>query len=128
MTIQQHVVVNGNDMKVNNRTKKLGIILAAFHVIAFFATIIYTVNSAIEQASLIWLLWFPVDFPWSLINILGGESYSIWVDNISNKSILLGYLFYTPYLVHGFVGAIWWYFLPTIISMVRRRKSRAKAT
>jgi len=107
-------------MKMNNRTKYLGIILATLHMIAFVATVAYTVNSAIEQASFIWLIWFPLDFPWSFINILGGESYSVWVDNISDKSPILGYIFYTPYVVHGLIGTIWWYFLPTIIMVIRK--------
>jgi len=100
------------------RRQYLGIILASVHLCAFVVTVTYTVKSPIEQSSLVWLVWFPIDIPWSFINILGGEAYSLWLANIASKSFLFEYAFYTPYLVHGLIGTIWWYYLPTFISKI----------
>jgi hypothetical protein len=105
---------------------KLGYYFASIHLAAFIATVMYIEASYVEQASLIWLIWFPIDLPWSLLHLIGGEGYSVWLDQLSNKSMMLGYIFYTPYLVHGIIGTVWWFFLPEVIrSITRAIKGRA---
>ena len=111
-----NVVVEVCNMERNTRNQYLGGVFALVHLAAFTATVLYTVNSPNEQSSLIWVIWFPIDIPWSFLHFVGGESYSIWLDYMASKSMLFKYLFYTPYLVHGFIGTVWWYLLPTIIS------------
>lgn len=92
-----------------------GLYLAAIHLAAFAATVLYTTYSPEGQAPLIWLFWALVDFPLSLFYWVGGQGYAAWVEGLSDNSLLLGYIFYTPHLIHGVVGTIWWYFLPRFI-------------
>ena len=96
-----------------------GTILAAIHFIGFGATVAYIHLSPDPQASLIWMIWAVIDFPWSLLYFAAGPSYSRLLAEVSAKIEIVGYLFYLPYVVHGFVGTVWWYFLPTVAQKVR---------
>ena len=87
----------------------------------FILTVVYVSISYAEQVPLIWLLWLPVDFPWSLINVIGGSAYSKWYREVSRSSAILEYILYTPYLVHGVIGTVWWYYLPKIITIIRKK-------
>lgn len=103
--------------------RDLGAFLALVHLVAFLATAVFTIKSSIEQVSLMWLVWFPIDLPWSLFYWIAGESYSIWVERLSGKSMVLGYIFYAPYLIHGVIGTIWWYYLPRLVKWLWGRNS-----
>ena len=99
----------------------VGITLSTIHFIAFVLTVIYVNNSSSEQSEFIWLLWFPVDFPWSLLHLVGGKQYGRFIRLIYDYSYVLYSMLYTPYLVHGYIGTIWWFFLPKIIKKLNRR-------
>jgi len=101
--------------------RKTGFYLSSVHLLAFIGTVLYTTRSSVEQASLIWLVWFPVDLPWSFLHLVGGAEYSQWLGEVTNVSSVLGYVLYTPYLVHGIIGTIWWFYLPKIVSSVLDR-------
>jgi hypothetical protein len=101
--------------------RDIGVFLALIHLVAFLATALFTMKSSVEQVSLVWLLWFPIDLPWSLFYWIAGEGYSIWVEQLSGKSMVLGYVFYAPYLIHGVIGTIWWYYLPRLVKRFLRR-------
>lgn len=96
---------------------------ALIHLAAFFLTALYI--SATQQVggwnSLIWFCWFPVDFPWSLLYfVINHGQVAQTVDQLSNQSVIWQYVLYAPYLVHGILGTIWWGFLPSIWSKLRR--------
>lgn len=106
----------------------IGFILALLHLVGFFVTVHHVITSPVEQSTMIWLVWFPVDFPWSLLNLLGGEGYSNWVQHISETSEIMGYILYTPYLVHGLIGTVWWFFIPHLIrKFLKSRESRRES-
>ena len=102
-------------MKGLLRRNKLGIILSTIHLLFFLLTISYLNSSHTEQASFIWIIWFPVDLPWSLLYLIGGEEYGQWVETIYRYSPIISEILYTPHLVHGIIGTIWWFFLPKIV-------------
>lgn len=95
-----------------SRASKIGLVLAAIHVAAFLAMAAY-VNSMLDgQAPLLWVLWQVPDFPVGLLVLVIGKSLSQWADALQWRHPLLADLFYYPYLIHGFVGTIWWFLLP----------------
>ena len=107
------------------RNGRLCIVLAFIHFIGFGATVAYIHLSNDPKASLIWMIWAVIDFPWTLLYFAAGPSYSSLLAEFSAKLEIVGYLFYMPHLVHGFVGTVWWYCLPKIAQKVRyifRRK------
>lgn len=101
--------------------KKIGVYLALGHLAAFLVTALYIAGSPVGQVALIWILWFPVDLPWSLLYFVLGENYSLWVEKLSQKSLVLSSILYAPHLIHGVIGTIWWYFLPNILKVVRHK-------
>jgi hypothetical protein len=52
-----------------------------------------------------------VDFPVSLVYVVGGRAYSEWLSMLSDHSVWLAQIFYLPHLVHGLLGTIWWYLM-----------------
>lgn len=100
--------------------RSVGVYLAPVHLAAFLATL-YVASSSTEQVSLIWLFWCPIDLPWSLFYWIGGEGYTLWVEGISQKSSLLATFLYAPHLIHGVIGTVWWYFLPSLVRTLRHR-------
>jgi hypothetical protein len=97
----------------------LGLRFALVHLFAFFLTAIYI--SSWPQAegwkSLIWIFWYPVDFPWSILHVVMNHGrISQVVDQLSEQSVALHYILYSPYLIHGVIGTIWWGTLPSIWS------------
>jgi len=57
---------------------------------------------------LLWIYWLFADFPVSLLVIAGWW----FMDPDSQYGAVLGY--YLPYLVHGLLGAVWWYYIPVV--------------
>ena len=105
-------------MTVRNNLALVNMVGAAFamlHLIAFFVFVVYLHQSNEGQAILLWTVWMPVDFPISLFVSLG---FDILPSDSSIGSTLRRAL---PYFVHGFLGTIWWYFLPFVIVGVFRK-------
>ena len=65
-----------------------------------------------------WLVFFPFDFPFSLLVLFGGLIFPDW-------SMPLRYplgdfrSFILPSLIHGVVGPLWYFFVPVFISGFR---------
>ena len=80
--------------------KKYCIGFAIFHLVAFFAFLVYLSDVAARdgQAQLLWIFWLVGDFPVSLLVFVAKA--------VGFRSI------WTLYFIHGVVGTIWWYFLP----------------
>ena len=95
--------------------KKLGVVFAAVHIIVFVLFVAYLFTSGEGQDRLLWALWLPLDFPVSLFVTMG-------FDHISPSS-QFGVLVRTwlPYIVHGLLGPIWWFFIPMILANIFNR-------
>lgn len=107
----------------SKKRNSLGLTLAAIHLAAFIATAVFVGASPAEQIQLIWLLWFPIDLPWSLLHLFAGAGYSEWQRETSNSLPIVGYVLYLPHLVHGVLGTIWWYYVPRMILYFKRRRA-----
>ena len=96
--------------------RRLGLFSAGVHFTCFAAMVAFTRYSQDGQASLLWLLFVPVDFPLSLGYCFAKE-YSLWLHRLEPS--LLAQLLYLPYLLHGLMGTIWWYFVPRLLTVKR---------
>ena len=65
------------------------------------------------QAPLSWAFFSIIDFPVSLL-YFSGKSYRSFLLSIEYQ--FLQRILYLPYIIHGFLGAIWWYFLPRLVT------------
>ena len=105
--------------------KRIGVLLAILHLSALLAFLIYVHSDAAEksQTAFYWLIWFPIDFPWSLLNLVPR-----WVmpDGADGVLGIARYRLveYWHIVVHGVAGTVWWYYLPTLVMAVVRRKAR----
>ncbi len=72
---------------------------------------------------IVWAIWAFIDFPISLLYIpLLQSGWWRWVDSVSASSTILQYLLYPPYLIHGILGTIWWFYLPRIYTRIKIRR------
>jgi hypothetical protein len=108
------------------RANRIGLVLAGWHLFFFLLTVAWVEHSADGQSSLVYVFWFPIDLPWSLLYFAIGSQYGDWLDGVHKVSSVLGNVFYPPYLIHGLVGTIWWYFLPGIARAYFGAKPRSK--
>jgi hypothetical protein len=94
---------------VMSLTKKFGVGFALIHLLLFFLFVLYLYLSTEGQARLLWALWLPIDFPVSLIVIVG-------FDLIPSDGHFGGFIrTWLPYFVHGVLGTIWWFFIPVLL-------------
>ena len=86
-----------------NMQKKIGLLFAIIHLIAFFWFLSYLgdLSGRDGQGPLLWVYWLVIDFPVSLLVIL------LFAVDITSH--------YVMYIVHGILGVIWWFFLPTVL-------------
>ena len=95
--------------------KKIGVVFAAVHIIVFVFFVGYLFTSSEGQDRLLWALWLPLDFPVSLFVTIG-------FDHISPSSQYGGLVrTWLPYIVHGLLGPIWWFFIPVILANIFNR-------
>lgn len=105
------------------RSRCVGLLVAAVHCLGFAATVAHVSTSDEEQSSLLWLVWLIVDAPLSILVIALAKPYQSLFGPFGDLADSpLAWLLYPPYLVHGIVGAIWWYFLA---SFAARKLQRA---
>jgi hypothetical protein len=98
--------------------KKIGIGFAVVHLVAFIIFALYLQLSTEGQAWLLWTLWLPLDFPVSLIILKGFDL--IPPDSLPGRAVRT----WLPYLVHGVLGTIWWFFIPVVIGGIFNRLRR----
>jgi hypothetical protein len=107
--------------------KKVGVVLAILHAVALVAFVIYIHSDAAErsQGTFYWLAWFPVDFPWSILDLVPGWVMPDSLDEvmgIPRYKLVEGWRIF----VHGVIGALWWYQLPRIATaLFERWRARA---
>jgi len=94
---------------------KTGQLLALMHVIIFVLFLIYlsSVYDRDGQAILLWAYWLILDFPVSLLLLLGWD-----LMGSSETQIMIFLRYYLPHFVHGVLGTIWWLYLPSFIQKI----------
>jgi hypothetical protein len=116
---------------VSRRVQRVALVVAALHLLGVIVTAIYINASTEGQAPFVWIYWAFVDLPWSLAYLLAGPVYAHWFEAHTGGHPLAAQFLYFPYLLHGIVGTIWWYFLVVIVGKLidrfRGRRSRPNA-
>ncbi len=89
-------------MSITTR-KMVGLLLALTHLILFFLFLSYLdeLSGRDGQGPLLWVYWLVIDFPISLLVVL------LFAVNVTSH--------YVMYFVHGILGAIWWFYVPTLL-------------
>jgi hypothetical protein len=107
--------------------KRIGVLLAFLHLGTLGAFLIYIHSEAAEQsqAAFYWLIWFPVDFPWSLLNLMPRWAMPDGIDSVLGIP-RYRLVEYWRIVVHGAAGTVWWYYLPTFVLAVVRRGQRSQ--
>lgn len=101
-------------------SRKIGFGLATAHL-TIFAIFWWHLSTSLDgQARLLWTLWIPIDFPVSLLVTAG-------LEGISNESPMGGVMqTWLPYVVHGGLGTIWWFFIPSVVALVYKKLFRIR--
>jgi hypothetical protein len=103
---------------MKNTIKSFCLIAAVCHFIVFFVIAIHIYFSSDGQASMLWIIFAIIDFPVSLFYLLAGPKYSQLLHSLDGN--MLAQLMYLPYFIHGFLGTVWWYFVPKILKAILR--------
>lgn len=105
---------------------KLGIKLASVHLVAFLLSSFLAQQGQGWAGIFVWPIWLLIDFPISLLHLLFWKtSVGTLIDTMRASNVAMDYLFYSPILVHGIVGTIWWAFVPKIYFCFRSGRARA---
>jgi hypothetical protein len=75
-------------------------------------SIMMNVGSQDAMSGMLWGLWKTVDFPVSLLAFYG------FVPVPLDWSFANFVKFIFPYIVHGVIGTIWWFFIPVVIGSI----------
>lgn len=104
------------------RRHYVGIGLGALHlVVVVLATTFIHVN----DLPWIWMLLFPIDFPFSLLTIGGLDVMrEMWGDIVWEESWKHTAYNYWPIFVHGFIGSLWWGAIPILVGKFLASKRR----
>lgn len=92
---------------------RIGVFCASLHCMGFLATVLIIQISGDPQIALLWGYWAVIDFPVSLVYLVAGANYDTFCQQF--QGTLVAHLIYLPHIIHGFLGLIWWYFLPKIL-------------
>jgi hypothetical protein len=104
-----------SESTVNFDSENLGVRFAGLHLAAFLFSAILAQQGQGWAGVYIWPVWFLIDLPWSLLHLLMEHpSIDSWIEELRSDNTALSYILYSPYLVHGFIGTIWWFFVPKI--------------
>jgi len=115
--------------RASKRSLKIGIVLGLIHfIISWFVIIGLGRNEPDAQWQLIWILFLPLDLPFSLLVFFSG---SIFPDlSIQSLPYPLGEIhdFLLPAFIHGIIGPLWYFLFPVTVSSLRRRKHKELQT
>lgn len=105
--------------------RRVGLALAAIHLLLFAAFLVWkkAISNEDGQAELLWIIWIPIDFPWSLLVPLLSQLSS---DQVISPALggVSRLLFYLPHFIHGVVGTIWWYYIPRMLTALLSLRNR----
>lgn len=82
------------------KKSNLPTIVVWVHIVLFLLMCLVINTSDDGQAPMAWIVFGCIDFPISLLYFYDWPSF---------KQPIWATIFYPPYFIHGFLGAIWWY-------------------
>jgi hypothetical protein len=104
------------------RAKRVGAMLSVIHLGMFLISVWLSRQGEGWAGVFIWPLSLVVDFPVSALHALFfAPKMDELLRGLRGSNLVLSYALYSPYLIHGVFGTIWWYFLPSIYRRFRAR-------
>jgi hypothetical protein len=105
-------------------TIRVGLLVSSIHFVAFLISVWLSRQGEGWAGVFVWPLWLAVDFPLSLLHaIFFAPGISEQLQFLREGSPFLSYILYSPYLIHGFAGTVWWFFVPALYLRLHRRSS-----
>lgn len=105
------------------QSRQIGIVLGSIHALAFTIFLATMFFGKVEgpQAALYWLVWMPIDFPWSWIGITAAGP---WSDPIAAAFGFHPWHVWTAIMIisHGVFGTVWWFFVPQAVASIFRSR------
>lgn len=89
---------------------KIGISFAVLHAIIFSIVFITVISSEESQIQLLYIPFLVIDFPISLLYVVPVGELKSYVRSLGYP--VISEIFYSPLLVNGILGTIWWYYVP----------------
>lgn len=104
----------------------IGVGLGALHLIVF---ILVAYSFQPNDLPWIWMVFFPIDFPFSLLTIGGLYAMQdLWGDVVWAEHWKHVIYNYWPFFVHGVIGSLWWGSIPILVGrVIAKRKLRRNA-
>ncbi|MGE0108910.1 MAG: hypothetical protein AB7S81_03990 [Bdellovibrionales bacterium] len=96
---------------------KIGWVMAAVHL-AISWCVILTLGRGEPDAQwqLVWILFLPIDFPFSLLVLFSGYLFPSWEFEFLKYPISSFHGFIFPSIIHGIIGPLWYFLIPVFIS------------
>src|ERR1051325_4932870 len=104
---------------------RMGAILGLVHLVVSWWILIYVGTSERDaQWQLIWIFLLPFDFPFSLLVLFSGSTFPEFSFNHLPSPLNDFHGFIIPTIIYGFVGPLWYLFLPILVDGVMTIRSR----
>jgi len=99
---------------------RVGMVLGLIHLIIAWWIIISLGRSEPDaQWQLVWILFLPFDFPFSLLVLFSSLIFPDWSFDAFPYPVGEFRHFILPVFIHGIIGPIWYFLLPVCISGYR---------
>jgi hypothetical protein len=109
-----------------NVSISLGLKFAAAHLGAVIFSAFLAQQGQGWAGIYVWPVWFLIDLPWSILYWpLALPSIDSWIEELRSQYTVLSWLLYSPYLIHGIIGTVWWAFVPKIYFCFRHWRAAA---
>lgn len=107
---------------------RIGIVLGLIHLlIAWWVIIDLGRGEPDAQWQLVWILFLPFDFPFSLLVLFSGLIFPDWSFDALPYPVGEFRHFILPAFIHGIIGPAWYFFVPVCIDgLMTRRGKRAE--
>ena len=105
----------------------IGAVLSIIHLVVSWRVIISLgLSEPSAQWQLTWVLFFPLDFPISLLLLLGFKIFPGWSFSFLRYPICEFKGFILPAFIHGILGPLWYFFIPVAISSLWSKRYSLK--
>ena len=101
---------------LGSKLRIIGLLLASIHLILFILVVNSMLKSKFDaQWQLSWMIFLPLDFPFSLIVLFSGKLFPAISFSFLPYPIGEFRGFILPLIVHGVLGTIWYAVIPSLL-------------
>jgi hypothetical protein len=110
------------EMPRGTKRNRLGLWLAGVHIVLFILSLVWVQKSNGWAWALLWPIWLVIDFPLSLLGFLPSMGLGAAIAEIRALSPVFDYVLYSPTIIHGILGTVWWAVLPKVFVRLKVNK------